>query len=156
MKILLKMYRGIPCTALASGILAVLAGGGDTVTPPIVSPSVPPATQSQESLATMAVDSTSESTLSKPSTNVPATMESTIRYIVQSSVEPFYWLGEITLGPLLGPDGSYLAGTVVTLTASLPTTGPATALLIGVFQRGLGTFKVPSLGLKSPWTRTRR
>ena len=130
--------------------LAVLAGCGDSATPTIVSQSVSTAASSQGFLATMAVDSTSESTLSKPSTNVPATMESTIRYIVQSSVEPFYWLGEITLGPLLGPDGSYLAGTVVTLTASLPTTGPATALLIGVFQRGLGTFKIPSRGMKSP------
>ena len=118
MKFLSKRYRGILCAAVAGGILSVLAGCGDTATPTIVSQSVPTAAPSQEPLATMAVDTTSESTPSMRSTKVHATSESTIRYILQSSVEPFYSFGEITLGPLPGPDGSYFAGTVVTLTAS--------------------------------------
>jgi len=156
LKFLSKRYRGILCGAVAGGILSVLAGCGDTATPTIVSQSVPTAAPSQEPLATMAVDTTSESTPSMRSTKVHATSESTIRYILQSSVEPFYSFGEITLGPLPGPDGSYFAGTIVTLTALLPTAGPAIAILIGVFQHGLGTFKGPSRALKSPWTRTRR
>ena len=138
--------------------MAVLAGCGDTATPTIVTPSVPRAAPSQDSLATMAVDPASESTPFKSSTKVSATRESTIHHVLQSSAEPFYSLGEITLGPLSDSDGSYLARTVVTLTASSSDRieGSATALLIGVFQRNLGNFKFPSRGLKPPWTRTRR
>ena len=53
-----------------------------------------------------------------PSAEVTVERAGSATYTIETSVEPFYSGGEITLSPLPGPDGGYSAGTVVTLTAS--------------------------------------
>jgi len=55
---------------------------------------------------------------SSPSVVVTVAPTESATYTLQTSVEPFYSGGTVSLGPLPGPDGSYSAGTEVTLTAS--------------------------------------